>query len=193
MFIRSESRTHDPEKATLLSIQWSGRYSMRAVSIRAFGQVEYGLYFILGLLLFVTILLALASSAASLWLGLNDWVTASPVYVVIDRLLLVLMLIEILHTVHVSIQSGTLTCEPFLVVGLIASIRRVLVITLESSRPVRPGDVSDIGEKLFGASMIEMGVLCVLIPVLVGSIYMLQRTHVAAPGVAASYNMPDEN
>ena len=47
--------------------------------------------------------------------------------------LFVLMLVEILHTVRVSIRSGNLNAEPFLIVGLIASIRRVLVITLQSS------------------------------------------------------------
>lgn len=37
------------------------------------------------------------------------------------------MIVELLHTVRISIQSQALTMEPFLVVGLIASIRRVLV------------------------------------------------------------------
>jgi uncharacterized membrane protein (DUF373 family) len=193
MLVRSSNESHDLGKGALLSVQWSERTSMRAVSTRTFEWVECGLYFTLGLLLCVTILLALAGSAVSLWSGLNNWATANPVYVVIDRLLLVLMLIEILHTVHVSIHSGTLTCEPFLVVGLIASIRRVLVITLESSRTERHGDVSDIGQKLFGTSMIEMGVLCVLIPVLVGSIYMLRGTRGAAPGTAASHKLSDQS
>ena len=149
---------------------------MRLLSMRAFQQIEHGLYLVLALLLCATIVLALASAAAGLWTGLGDWTVVQPVFVVIDRLLVVLMLIEILHTVHVSVRSGVLTCEPFLVVGLIASIRRVLVITLESSQATQHGVISDSGEKLFRASMIEMGVLCVLIPVLVGSIYLLRRS-----------------
>jgi uncharacterized membrane protein (DUF373 family) len=153
---------------------------MRGLSMRAFQQIEYGLYLVLGLLLCATIVLALASAAAGLWTGLGDWAVVQPIFIVIDRLLVVLMLIEILHTVHVSVRSGVLTCEPFLVVGLIASIRRILVITLESSQATQHGVISDNGEKLFRASMIEMGVLCVLIPVLVGSIYLLRRA-AAAP------------
>jgi uncharacterized membrane protein (DUF373 family) len=151
------------------------------LSMRAFQRIEHGLYIALALLLCATILLALASAASGLWQGLASWTTVEPVFIVIDRLLVVLMLIEILHTVHVSVRSGVLTCEPFLVVGLIASIRRVLVITLESSQASQHGVISDTGEKLFRASMIEMGVLCVLIPVLVGSIYVLRRTKVAPP------------
>jgi hypothetical protein len=35
--------------------------------------------------------------------------------------------------VRISIRSHVLVTEPFLIVGLIASIRRILVITLEAS------------------------------------------------------------
>jgi len=55
-------------------------------------------------------------------------------------LLIVLMLVEILHTVRISIRSHKLMiAEPFLVVGLIASIRRMLVITLEAATLSREG------------------------------------------------------
>ncbi|HYL15245.1 MAG TPA: phosphate-starvation-inducible PsiE family protein [Terriglobales bacterium] len=52
---------------------------------------------------------------------------------VLDQLLVVLMLVEILHTVRISIRSHILVTEPFLIVGLIASLRRSLVITLEAA------------------------------------------------------------
>jgi phosphate-starvation-inducible protein E len=48
----------------------------------------------------------------------------------LDRLLLVLMLDEILHTVRILILSKEfMVVKPLLTIGLIASIRRVLVIT----------------------------------------------------------------
>src|SRR5438045_8805654 len=58
---------------------------------------------------------------------------------VLDQLLIVLMLFEILHTVRISIRSHTRGTEPFLVVGLIASIRRILVITLEAADLTKEG------------------------------------------------------
>jgi uncharacterized membrane protein (DUF373 family) len=163
---------------------------VRVLSTRAFQQVEHGLYVALAVLLCATILLALAGAAVTLWSGLGDWSGTNSVFVVIDRLLVVLMLVEILHTVHVSVRSGTLTCEPFLVVGLIASIRRVLVITLESSRVAQHGDMSDSSEKLFRASMIELGVLGVLILVMVVSIYLLRRAHEAVPDEGPPHSGP---
>lgn len=163
-----------------MAVHENDHTSMRLLSTRAFQQVEHGLYVALAVLLCATTLLALVGAAFTLWLGLGDWSGTSSVFVVIDRLLVVLMLVEILHTVHVSVRSGALTCEPFLVVGLIASIRRVLVITLESSQVTQHGDMSDNGEKLFRTSMIELGVLGVLILVMVVSIYLLRRGDRAA-------------
>jgi uncharacterized membrane protein (DUF373 family) len=153
------------------------RTNLRRFSNRVFQQVEHGLYVALALLLGATSLLALAGAALTLWSGLGDWTGTNSIFVVIERLLVVLMLIEILHTVHVSVRSGALTCEPFLIVGLIASIRRVLVITLESSQATQAthGEMSDSSERLFRTSMIELGVLGLLILVMVVSIYLLRR------------------
>ncbi len=50
------------------------------------------------------------------------------------QLLFVLVLVEVLHTVRISIRSQEILIEPFLIVGLIASIRRVLVITMQAAK-----------------------------------------------------------
>ncbi len=153
---------------------WDESRGLR-VSTNAFVSVEHVAYVALGVLLALTALIALVSAAAALWGGIRD-LSANTIFITIDRLLLVLMLVEILHTVRVSMRSGGLTCEPFLIVGLIASIRRVLVITLESSQQTQSGTAwSPDRESLFRASMIELGVLAVLILVMVVSIFLLQR------------------
>jgi uncharacterized membrane protein (DUF373 family) len=148
----------------------------RDTSKRLFLRVEHLLYLALGVLLCLTCVLALAGAAVTLWQGLGEWSATETVFVVIDRLLFVLMLIEILHTVRVSVESGSLNCEPFLVVGLIASIRRILVITLESSKATHEGNWTDANEQMFRTSMTELGVLAMLILVMVASIYLLRRT-----------------
>ena len=145
------------------------------IATQMFVTVEHGAYLVLGVLLGVTALIALGSAAAAIWDCIRD-VSIDAVFMAIDRLLLVLMLVEILHTVRVSMRSGGLTCEPFLIVGLIASIRRVLVITLQMSRITgTESPWSPEKETVFRTTMIELGVLAVLILVMVISIYMLQR------------------
>ena len=154
----------------------SGQERWVARTASAFLTVEHGAYMALGLLLSAAALVALAGAARVLVSGLADWSSTRTTFLVIDRLLFVLMLIEILHTVRASMRSGALTSEPFLVVGLIATIRRVLVITLKSSETTKEDTMSDMAEKIFHASMMELGVLAVLILVMVVSIRLLRRT-----------------
>ena len=146
----------------------------RPLATSIFVQAEHGLYVALALLLCATSIVVIVGAAVTLWTGLGDWTETNTVFVVIDRLLVVLMLVEILHTVLVSVRSGALTCEPFLIVGLIASIRRILVITLETSQSTQQNMSSD-AERTFHTSMIELGVLAMLILVMVASIYLLRR------------------
>jgi len=53
---------------------------------------------------------------------------------ILDTVLLVMMTMEIVYTVTLSLESHTLVAEPFLVIGSIAAIRRMLVITAESTK-----------------------------------------------------------
>jgi hypothetical protein len=69
------------------------------------------------------------------------------------------MLVEILHTVRISIRSHVLVTEPFLVIGLIASIRRMMAISLELATLTKQGASSTEGAGLFRASMIALGLL----------------------------------
>jgi uncharacterized membrane protein (DUF373 family) len=46
----------------------------------------------------------------------------------LDEVLLVLILVEIVHTVVLSLQSHRLVAQPFIVVGLIAVIRKILFV-----------------------------------------------------------------
>ncbi len=46
----------------------------------------------------------------------------------LDELLLVLILIEILHTVVLSLRSHRLLAQPFIIVGLVAVIRKILFV-----------------------------------------------------------------
>jgi uncharacterized membrane protein (DUF373 family) len=155
---------------------------INAFVARAFLKIELFAYMVLGLLLALAALIGIGSAGASLWTAVQQHGSAESIVITIDRLLFVLMLVEILHTVRVSFHSGTLECEPFLIVGLIASIRRVLVITLVSSEANQPGNWTPESEALLRSTMLELGVLAGLILVMVISIYMLRRSERLAVG-----------
>ena len=143
---------------------------------QAFLKIEIGAYIFLGLLLAIAAVLGMVGAASLLMNSVHALGYGDSLVIAIDRLLFVLMVIEILHTVRVSFRSGTLVCEPFLVVGLIASIRRVLVITLESSQANQPGRWTPESQALLRSTMLELLVLGGLILIMVISIYLLRRS-----------------
>ena len=140
------------------------------------GKTEIVIYSVLAVLLAVTAFVTIATAGQILWIGLSHWTVAAQTLRVLNQLLIVLMLVEILHTVRISIRSHFLVTEPFLIVGLIASIRRVLVITLEAATLTKEGAWATEGSSaIFHSSMIELGLLGLLILVLVVSITLLRR------------------
>jgi uncharacterized membrane protein (DUF373 family) len=140
------------------------------------GKTEIVIYSVLAVLLAVTAFVTIATAGQILWIGLSNWTVAAQTLRVLNQLLIVLMLVEILHTVRISIRSHVLVTEPFLVVGLIASIRRILVITLEAATLTKEGAWTTEGAHgIFHSSMIELGLLGLLVLVLVVSIALLRR------------------
>jgi len=138
--------------------------------------IEIAVYYILALLLAVTAVAAIGSASQTLVLGLIHWTISAETLHVLDELLIVLMIVEIFHTVRIAIHSHfLLATEPFLVVGVIASIRRVLVISLQMSALTTEGKWTPDGASIFRASMLELGLLIILVLVLVFCITLLRR------------------
>jgi len=71
--------------------------------------------------------------------------------------------------VQVSFIEHALVPEPFLIVGLIATIRRLLVLTAEFARLVESNTA------VFRAAMLELGLLTLMIVALVVSLVVLKR------------------
>jgi len=149
---------------------------MRRLTGAAFGRTELAIYLVLSVLLAATALGALASAAKHLWDALAHWAVTTEAPRVLNELLVVLMAVEIMNTVRLSIRAHMLVIEPFLVVGLIASIRRILVITLEAATLTKEGQwTGPSASAVFRASMIELGLLGLLVLVLVFAITLLRR------------------
>jgi uncharacterized membrane protein (DUF373 family) len=139
-------------------------------------KTEVVIYSVLAVLLAITALVTIATACEILWVGFRQWTVAAQTLRVLNQLLIVLMLVEILHTVRISIRSHVLVTEPFLVVGLIASIRRILVITLEAATLTKEGAWTTEGASgIFQSSMNELRLLGLLVFVFVVSITLLRR------------------
>jgi uncharacterized membrane protein (DUF373 family) len=147
-----------------------------AAASSAFLTVEVLAYVVLGVMLAVAVLIGVCGATVSLWGAIRAQGETGPLVLAVDRLLFVLMVVEVMHTVRVSFRSGRLVCEPFLIVGLIACIRRVLVITLETTQAHEPGKWNPDASALLNSTMLELTVLGGLIMVMVICIYMLRRS-----------------
>lgn len=136
---------------------------------RSFTHVEDVLYVALGVLLAAGALVLLVDATMTFVTNLVAGTLPARIIGLLDRVLLVLMFAEIMYTVQVSFREHSLVPEPFLVVGLIAAIRRVLVITAEFA------EVKDTRGETLNAMMIELGLLTVMSLVLVVSLVLLRR------------------
>jgi uncharacterized membrane protein (DUF373 family) len=145
-------------------------HKVRVTISRHAAVLETALYVAVGILLIIAAIAGLFQACNALWRGMADGTAGSSGIVALDQLLLVLMIAEILHTVRISVRTQTLTVQPFLVVGLIASIRRVLVITTQAARLAEQGHAGAADQAAFRNSMIELGVVAALILVFVISL-----------------------
>ena len=134
---------------------------------RTFIATEDFVYIGLGFLLAASAVALLAKSVVDFWQS----VVAGRVGTIelLDRILLILLIVELLYTVQVSLREHTLVPEPFLLVGLISAIRRVLVLTAEFdgmqvSAAITPQQFA-----------VELAVLTVLILALAVSLILLRR------------------
>ena len=86
---------------------------------------------------------------------------------ILNTVLLVMMTMEIVYTVAISLESHTLKAEPFLIIGVIAGIRRMLVITATSTDlESQPG--------LFHNTLVELGLLAATVVALTTAIWILR-------------------
>jgi hypothetical protein len=119
--------------------------------------------------LVILAVLLLTSSVIGMVKDLLDGTLRDGAIEILDSVLLVMMTMEIVYTVTLSLQSRKLAAEPFLIIGIIAAIRRTLVITAESTK-------LENNPPMFQSTLLELGLLSFIVGVMAFSIWMLRRS-----------------
>jgi hypothetical protein len=132
-------------------------------------MVEDVVYIGLGLLLAGSALDLLATDAVRFAQSVLTRSLPTLITELLDRILLILLIVELLYTVQVSFREHALLPEPFLLVGLIAAIRRVLILTAEF------GELREKTDGVLKYFIIELIVLTVLNMTLVLSLVLLRK------------------
>ena len=141
-----------------------------ALLSRLWNRLDSVIYLGIGLTLVVTAFGALGQ----IWVqDVFPWIGGRvqlDVLEVLDKLLLISMLAEILQMVKISLAQHRLASEPFLIVGLISVVRRVLIITAEGTRVISSKPAS-----YFLVLMVELAILAFLLFAFVWGLHRLRR------------------
>ncbi|MBW3614580.1 MAG: phosphate-starvation-inducible PsiE family protein [Actinobacteria bacterium] len=129
---------------------------------------ENAVYILAGLLLIASAVVVLLTVGYHLVSDLQKGVEGA-VTTALDGLLLVFIVLELLAGIRATMIERQLVAEPFLVVGIIASIKEIIVITL------RARSEEGLGDQAFGAAMTEIGVLGLLVLLLAAAAYLVRR------------------
>lgn len=144
---------------------------VRTLIAHVFTWIEDIVYVGLGALLAASALALLIHTAVTFSHDLVAGSVPTGIVGILDKLLLVLMIVELLYTVQVSFREHALVPEPFLIVGLVAATRRILVLTAAFAGGEGLTDFT------FRVTMTELAILTVMIVAFVGSLLMLRRRH----------------
>ena len=128
-------------------------------------------YLAIALALSVPIVLLVVSAAMSM-LEVAEVGVLETVLAVLDRLLLAFIFVELIDTIRVTMtERGIFIAEPFLLVGLIAVVRRILLLTagLEQAEST----------ETFQNMLMELGVMTGLVIVLTIALYFTRRMRVS--------------
>jgi uncharacterized membrane protein (DUF373 family) len=145
---------------------------------RVFAYVEDVMYVGLAALLALSALVLLGATGLTLGRSLAGGALPGSIIELLDQVLLVLLIVELLYTVHVSFREHVLTAPPFLLVALIAAVRRILVLTAEAKT------VMEARPDAFREVVIELALLTVMALGLVFCLYLLRARDVVTPPVA---------
>ena|SRR5664279_1950191 len=125
---------------------------------------------LIAVVLVVLAILLLASNVIGMVQSIITGTISDQAIDILDGVLLVMMTMEIVYTVTLSLQSHKLIAEPFLVIGIIAAIRRTLVITAESTK-------LENSPELFRSTLLELALLSLIVAVMAASIYVMRRSN----------------
>jgi uncharacterized membrane protein (DUF373 family) len=111
-----DAKPEEPRARAVAASVWLLEHAQDLVSV------------IVGMVLIVLAGAELVSGVVGFFADLNKTSIEPAGINLLDRVLLVLILVEIVHTVVLSLRAHHLVAQPFIIVGLVAVIRRILVV-----------------------------------------------------------------
>jgi uncharacterized membrane protein (DUF373 family) len=138
------------------------------IANKALTLVEDVVYAGIALVLSVAAVGLLVVAARDLTSSIGDEDTSGMLHV-LDTLLLIFIFVELLYAVRLTLKERQVLVEPFLLVGMLAAIKEIVVLAVEAAEQVTKDPDA------FERSLWETGVLALLVLTLALSAVLLRR------------------
>jgi uncharacterized membrane protein (DUF373 family) len=130
------------------------------------GLSERIVYYVAAVALLVTVGMLFVSAGDSI-LRVLEVGPLETALEVLDRVLLIFIFAELLGTISTIVREREVKAEPFLLIGLIAVVRRILGVTVSIEQ--------SLGTPEFNSLLLELGVLTGLVLTLTTALYFTRR------------------
>ena len=134
---------------------------------RLLGFVEDAVYWAIAVVLVIGSV-ALLVAQFNTMLRLRNSPSSTVMLQVLDGLLLIFIFVELLYAVRSSLRSHEIVAEPFLIVGILAGIKEIVVLSVEAAKLLEKGPE-------FARAAVEIGVLGAVVLALSVAAYILRE------------------
>jgi uncharacterized membrane protein (DUF373 family) len=134
---------------------------------RALGMIEDATYWAIAAVLVIGSV-ALLLAQFNTMLHLRHAPAKTVMLEVLDGLLLIFIFVELLYAVRSCLRSHEIVAEPFLIVGILAGIKEIVVLSVEAATLLEKGPA-------FARAIVEIGVLGAVVLVLALAAFVLRE------------------
>ena len=137
------------------------------IADRVLGMLEDAVYWGIAVLLVVGSVALLIAQFNTL-LRLRNTSVNVVMIEILDGLLLIFIFVELLYAVRSCLRSREIVAEPFLIVGILAGIKEIVVLSVEAAALLDKGPD-------FARAVVEIGVLGAVVLVLALAAFVLRE------------------
>jgi uncharacterized membrane protein (DUF373 family) len=134
---------------------------------RVLGRLEDAVYWGIAVVLIIGSI-ALLVAQFNTMLTLRNAPAKSVMLEILDGLLLIFIFVELLYAVRACLRSHEIVAEPFLIVGILAGIKEIVVLSVEAATLLEKGPA-------FSRAVVEIGVLAGVVLALALAAFVLRE------------------
>jgi uncharacterized membrane protein (DUF373 family) len=134
---------------------------------RVLGRLEDAVYWGIAVVLIVGCASLLLAQFNTM-LALRNAPAKSVMLEILDGLLLIFIFVELLYAVRACLRSHEIVAEPFLIVGILAGIKEIVVLSVEAATLLEKGPA-------FSRAVVEIGVLAGVVLALALAAFVLRE------------------